>query len=197
MIEINIDHKGKTFKAIVDDNQKHLKDMKWHIQGSRNIYYARTYLKIKDKWIPKQMHHFIIQPKKGNVIDHKNHNGLDNREGNLRECTISQNNMNSRKNEAMECSSKYKGVHKRKSGKSWTAAITIDGKQTYIGKFKTELEAGFAYNEKAIEIYKKYACLNSEKSFIDDYKALNFFNESLLYRVEILQDALDDKESMK
>jgi hypothetical protein len=47
-------------------------------------------------------------------VDHRNGDGLDNQRGNLRSCTTSQNNMNSRKR-SDGVSSRYKGVcwHKR------------------------------------------------------------------------------------
>lgn len=41
--------------------------------------------------------------------------------------------------------SKYKGISFEKANNKWKAQITINGKQKYLGYFKTELEAHHAY----------------------------------------------------
>ena len=61
----------------------------WKIVGG----YART--KIDDKTI--SMHRLITKAEEGFVVDHINHNGLDNRKSNLRICTQSNNAMNRKK----------------------------------------------------------------------------------------------------
>jgi group I intron endonuclease len=48
--------------------------------------------------------------------------------------------------------SKYVGVYQDKKG-VWIANIKYKGKSTYIGRYKTEIEAAIAYNLKAIELY--------------------------------------------
>ncbi len=42
-------------------------------------------------------------------------------------------------------SSVYTGVSFDKNGKKWVTEITIDGKKRYLGRFKTEYEAHYAY----------------------------------------------------
>lgn len=71
---------------------------KWHIRNkisSRNIY-AAAY--VRDGKITKNilMHRLIMNPSSQMVVDHKNHNGLDNRRSNLRVCTNRQNTLNHR-----------------------------------------------------------------------------------------------------
>ena len=90
------------------------------------------------------------------MFDHKNRDSLDNQKQNLREATYSQNAMNRTKQQ--HCTSAYKGVSKFRN--KWKAKIGINGKQIYLGIFNTEVEAAKAYNQKAIELFKEFACLN-------------------------------------
>lgn len=43
--------------------------------------------------------------------------------------------------------SKYKGVYFHKASNRWTSQVRVNGKQKYLGKFKTELEAHHAYQK--------------------------------------------------
>mmetsp|Transcript_6889 Transcript_6889/g.11457 ORF Transcript_6889/g.11457 Transcript_6889/m.11457 type:complete len:293 (+) Transcript_6889:67-945(+) len=50
--------------------------------------------------------------------------------------------------------SKYRGVSWIRANQKWKAQITIDGKQTYLGLFESEVEAAFAYDEHASQMGK-------------------------------------------
>lgn len=93
-------------------------------------------------------------------VDHINGNTLDNRTQNLRICTQAQNNRNQRK--IKNTKFKYKGLKevKVKKWKYIQASIMINGKQIYIGTFKTEIEAAKAYDEAALKYFGEYAKLN-------------------------------------
>ncbi len=109
------------------------------------------------------MHREILKCPKEMVIDHINHNGLDNRRVNLRMVTAQQNSWNVKKPRG-KFSSKYKGVSFDKRSKKWTAAIFYKGKRIYIGQFDDEETAGRAYDLKAKELFKEYACLNFKET---------------------------------
>lgn len=89
-------------------------------------------------------------------IDHINHNRLDNRKENLRECSSEENGRNKSKRSGTY--SKFLGV--TKSRKKWMAQIEKDGKSTYLGVFDSEYEAAKVYDKKAIEIFGEFASLN-------------------------------------
>jgi hypothetical protein len=91
-------------------------------------------------------------------IDHKNHNGLDNRKTNLRKITHQQNMMNRRPSK--NSTSKYKGVSLFKRDKKWIAHICFNRILRYIGIFATEIEAAKAYNIFAKKYFGEYAYLN-------------------------------------
>jgi hypothetical protein len=89
--------------------------------------------------------------------DHINHDGLDNRRGNLRPVTTIQNQQNRRPRAI--ASSKYKGVCRHRDRK-WLARICINGTQYHLGLFVTEEDAALAYNAAALEAFGEYAYLN-------------------------------------
>jgi hypothetical protein len=95
-------------------------------------------------------------------VDHKNHNTLDNRRENLRITTKTGNQWNRLKSTKQMSISRFKGAHKR--GSKWYAAITINGKPTYLGSFKTELAAARSYDQAAKKYFKEFACLNFPNS---------------------------------
>ena len=91
-------------------------------------------------------------------VDHINRNPLNNSVTNLRWCTYQENNMNMSKQNNR--SSKFKGVSYNKDKKKWKAYITYNRKLIHLGYFKTQEEAGRAYNNKARELFGDYANLN-------------------------------------
>lgn len=96
------------------------------------------------------LHRFLMSPKKGDVIDHLNGNTLDNRRSNMRICSLRENNCN----KSIHRSGKLVGANKTKYGNYW-AKIRINGKDKYLGVFKTEHEAHQAYLEAYNELLTK------------------------------------------
>lgn len=92
------------------------------------------------------------------IIDHIDHNGLNNQRHNLRICTYSQNACN--RNPYRNTSSKYKGVTFYKKTGKWRSVIRYNKKTYSIGSFDTEIEAAIAYNKKAIVMFGNFAGLN-------------------------------------
>ena len=95
-----------------------------------------------------RMHRFIMSPPGEKVIDHKNHDTLDNRKANLRVCTVKQNNRNL---------SNVKGIYYRESRKSWRAKIMVNGKSIYLGTYKNKEQAGQARRLAEIEYFGEFA----------------------------------------
>lgn len=102
------------------------------------------------------MHRFIMNAKEGELIDHINHDPIDNRLSNLRLNTPSGNAHN--KTKMKNTSSKYIGVSFR-SGK-FVTRIKKDKKEYHLGRFENEEDAVEAYNKKATELYGDKANLN-------------------------------------
>jgi hypothetical protein len=142
--------------ALVDDSDfEWLNQWKWHAwcpNKNNKVFYAkRTSQGIL-------MHRVIMQAVVGELIDHGNQDGLDNRRNNLRKCTRGQNSMNRRSKE--KSSSKFLGVCFDKVTKRWMVQIDHNRKHYFGGRFKTEVEAAKAYNKKATELHGEFANLN-------------------------------------
>ena len=149
--------------AQVDDHWfEELNQHKWFAQKDKRTLYAARKIKDNGKTTVIYMHRVIMNTPDGLYVDHRDHNGLNCLEENMRNCTNQQNSMNRLPFGA----SIYKGVsfdkRKRKS-KVVTyieAKIKLNGKQIRIGRFKTEEEAAHAYDEKAKEYFGEFANLN-------------------------------------
>lgn len=91
------------------------------------------------------------------LIDHKNHNGLDDVISNLREATHLQNTVNSR----LSCknTSGFKGVSYKSDRDKWRARIRVKGKETTLGYYTTKEEAYSVYCEAAKSNFGAFACL--------------------------------------
>ncbi|HHX63157.1 MAG TPA: hypothetical protein GX707_20965 [Epulopiscium sp.] len=61
-----------------------------------------------------------------------------------------------------KCTSKYKGVYFNKSSNKWQAHIRINGKNKYLGLFKTELLAHNAYQNALKDIITQTTLANSK-----------------------------------
>jgi hypothetical protein len=86
--------------------------------------------------------------KKGYVVDHIDNDKLNNSLNNLQVITQRQNTSKDKKNGT----SKYTGVIYDKDRCRWRSEIYINGKLKYIGRFKTEEEAHFAYQKQLLEV---------------------------------------------
>ena len=145
--------------AIVDDyNFEWLNLWNWYAKKSIDTFYAvREDKDGKNTFMHRQILE-ILDVSKGMVTDHKNHNGLDNRECNIRICTNAENQYNRRKIKAT--ASVYKGIGWHKRDKIWYARIKQNQMTEHIGYYKSEIDAAKAYDAKALELFGEFAYTN-------------------------------------
>lgn len=101
------------------------------------------------------MHRLIMNTPKGIEVDHINHNGLDNRKTNLRNCRRNDN----KKNRVAWGKSKYVGVCHLDNNK-FLAHIRINGRLKHLGIFLNEEDAARAYDKAAKEYHGEFANFN-------------------------------------
>ncbi len=131
-----------------------LAQFQWFAEfGGRTFYAVR-----KQNGKSIKMHRYIMSAPSHLVVDHIDHNGLNNCRANLRLCSFAQNMRNVVSN--VGATSTYKGVHWNKRMKRWAASIQFEKKQYHLGYFTDETEAAKAYDKKASQLHRQFACLN-------------------------------------
>lgn len=152
---------GRGKVALVDAaDYDWLMQWKWYCQrGTHTDYAASTVRADGQRLKTLLMHRLITGVPRGTKVDHENLNGLDNRRGNLRAATQSQNSQN-RPKQSGHYTSQYKGVFLEGRTEKWNARIKLDGNTTHLGTFPTEWAAAHAYNTAAIAHFGEYARLN-------------------------------------
>ena len=147
--------------ALVDDEDfVELNKFKWcvlYAPSTKSFYAVRTVMKNKQiKQIRMhRMHREIMNPPDGYVVDHINHDTLDNRRCNLRVCTSSQNAMNARV--PKNSTSGVTGVGWNKDKTKWVARIAIDGCRVLLGYFSNKQDAINARKEAEEKYYGEYS----------------------------------------
>jgi len=121
--------KKEIFEILVDDEDfEYLNQFRWLVRSNGGPFYANAW--VKDGIWKKTLMHRMILALRGNyiegfLVDHINHNGLDNRKENLRICSSQQNSQNRRKRKGT--SRKFKCVRLLPNGK-WVCNIKINEK---------------------------------------------------------------------
>jgi hypothetical protein len=148
--------------AVVDVKDfERLNKYRWYASPSGG---GKMYARRSTRTGTISMHREIMNPPKGMQVDHWDHNGLNNRPDNLRNCTPQQNQWN---RSPRGKKSRFKGVYP--SGGKWCAMIKHKGKSHYLGTFEDEAEAARARDRKAYELEGEYAYLN----FPDEVAAIS------------------------
>ncbi|MEK4108147.1 HNH endonuclease [Paenibacillus sp. FSL R10-2791] len=152
IVTIYLKSKGKVLKTIID-----LEDFDkansftgtWHacFSPTSNSFYVYGKLKSNIK-----LHRLLCNDPKGSVVDHINHDTLDNRRSvNLRILTHAQNMQNLRTQKSK--TSKYRGVCWNNKDKKWKAQIKVNGKKRFLGNFDNEPDAAKAAQTARIKYF--------------------------------------------
>lgn len=136
--------------AIVDSlDYSWLNQWKWSAYKDRSCWYAHR----QENGKKVRMHRLLLGLKKGELCDHVNGDGLDNRRSNIRKCSISQNNFNRRYTNNR--TSKYQGVSKS-SGRFY-ARIGYKKRVYFLGSFTKEEDAGMVYKVASQILFESFS----------------------------------------
>jgi hypothetical protein len=103
------------------------------------------------------MARLIANPHPENEVDHWNHDTLDHRRANLRECTHAENSRNHRQRASI---SGFIGVYPDSRPGKWQAQIRFNGRLHTVGRFDNPEDAARARDKRAKELHGKFAALN-------------------------------------
>jgi hypothetical protein len=141
--------------AIVSEvDFERLSIFRWSLKDARKPYVIRR--GVDGQYV--YLHNEVLQVPSTTLIDHRNSNGLDNRQSNLRIASRMQNGWN-RKRQRNNVSG-YIGVCWRSSRNCWIAQIDANYRRIRVGSFKNAKEAASAYDRAAILYHGEFARLN-------------------------------------
>lgn len=152
LIYINKNGGGETFTKVDTADLEKIKQFPntWsaYYDKKTKSYYVRSAMSGKTI----QLHRYLCDNPPGLVIDHKNHDTLDNRKSNLNPVTSKQNSQNLR-GAAKNSKSGVRGVSWNKNSKKWLVYWTINNKRTYFGGFDRLEDAKIRADEVRKNIY--------------------------------------------
>ncbi|AVO23051.1 hypothetical protein [Bacillus phage Anath] len=140
-MEIVITQKDDTEHTVLLDDD---------FQYNGKIYMNKGYASIwmNNKHVP--LHRYVMGVHNGDskiVVDHINHNTLDNRKSNLRLCSTKENVRNTRS----------KGYSFDKFTGKYKAVIMVDRKYINLGRYDTTEEAQKVYREAHVEHFGEFS----------------------------------------
>jgi len=152
--------------ALVDDEDFYwLSQWNWQAVSTKGTWYAvrqkkKGALRNTDNF-QTFLHRVIMRVSNSEIfVDHKDHDGLNNTKSNLRLCSKSENDRNSRKSTKRATTSRYLGVAWKKDKGKWRVDICKNRERTFVGYFTNEEDAAKAYDEAANKLFGEFANLN-------------------------------------
>lgn len=146
---------------VSDKDYKWLSQWKWHFDRHHSGIGGYAIRKCHGQKIRMHLEVAKRMGCKGRV-DHRNRNKLDNRRGNLRPASASQDGANRVRRQKK--TSRFRGVSWYKQTSRWHAQITVKQRVQHLGYFegspRGEEEAARAYNKVAAREFGEFARLN-------------------------------------
>lgn len=131
-----------------------LEEHEWSIrQHHKNLYVYR-----KEGGRDIHLHREIIGAEPGELVDHRNGDGLDNRRHNLRVATSWQNSVNIAR--ARDSRAGFIGIAFHRASGLWRARAKDRNGREVCTYHRTEIEAARARDELAMRLHGEFACLN-------------------------------------
>ncbi len=135
------------FAKVDDEDFERVSRHKWQASSSRGGFRATRKEKLRahiGQGNSIYLHREIMMAGDGVVVDHINHDALDNRRSNLRICTNAEN-LRNRLGPNKNSTGGIRGVTWLKRDSKWKAQIKVDGKNIQLGVFVSKECARDAY----------------------------------------------------
>lgn len=142
------------FACVDPEDYAGLARHRWCAAKQGNSWYAVR----SDHRRQVRMHRVVTNAAAGEVIDHIDHDGLNDVKRNLRPCNAAQNAHNQRPQKGR--SSQYRGVCWHKRERKWFSRIHDQGRQRSIGLYDDERDAARARDAAAVALHGEFAYLN-------------------------------------
>jgi HNH endonuclease len=129
----------------------------WQVSICGKLRYAVRYTRrdADGKQHIVRLHRHILGVPDGVIVDHIDHDGLNNRKANLRPATHQQNAQNTRK---VGAKTLPKGVYQR--GHRFRARVWINGRNVHLGMYDTADDAHRAFCDAVDKLHGEFACHN-------------------------------------
>ena len=132
---------------------------KFRESGRGKGYVSRGRSPLPEKRI-SYLHRLIACASDEVEVDHINGDTKDNRRENLRLVSRSQNCQNTRHRHPNKRTSRFKGVTFCGETKKWRASISDGKKYRQLGRFKTEIEAAYHYDQASLQYKGEFGFRN-------------------------------------
>lgn len=143
------------FALVDDEDYEGTRPFHWSATWMDDIQQYRAVSHIHGQVV--QLARFIMSAEKGEYIDHRNLNTLDNRRENLRRCKPYESARNRRKLKSN--TSGFIGVSWHSPSNSWQATLRSENFR-WCAFFKDKIEAAKARDVKAKKLHGEFAVLN-------------------------------------
>jgi len=134
--------------SVDDDVYEWAANFRWRARRDGHTIYAIG----PDKIL---LHRMIMSAKEGELVDHRDSNGLNNVRTNLRKATASQNAAHRR------TQNPTKGVQWVAQKQKWLAIVVCKKRKYRCGHFAEKEDAVAAYDAKATELFGEFAYTNA------------------------------------
>jgi len=151
---IFIDHKGGMLTTLISTEDLEVVSSiagRWYAMDVGKVKGDKIYVGTNIGGITVYLHQVIAMNPPKTVVDHINHNTLDNRRENLRIVSIAKNCQNRKSAQRNNRTSGYRNVYRNRHG-NWYVRLQCNGKTIHVGTFK-DIEAA---NQAAILARQKY-----------------------------------------
>lgn len=132
--------------------------------GKSNVYAINQSGKLIEGKRSVYLHQYVC-PGEGGLVDHADHDTLNNRKANLRRCTQVKNQQNSNVRGVVP----FKGVSKKRS--KYVAGIKVNGKRVRLGNYDSPIDAAQAYDRAAERYFGEFALTNQTLGLFDAREA--------------------------